>query len=125
MSNNEVLEVITKAKDKYVKAIQLDIVNDKLFKMMLSQNSIQSGFCNFFRIQYAGISETILCQLRLDLIYPSGTDLSGLWYQSVSTLEFYYPTTVEEIKQQALQPRLDHLNRTIARLQDELKNVIV
>ncbi|MXN90180.1 hypothetical protein GR160_02990 [Flavobacterium sp. Sd200] len=61
----------------------------------------------------------VLLELCRDLNTRHPNPLGILWYTAANKL--YPTTTVEDIKQQALQPRLDHLNRTIARLQEELK----
>lgn len=127
MSKQEILEALLEAKKVYTRIIDMECGTLKVheFYQEVRRCDLEGGFCLFFNkdkhVDYNLIINVLSVEAPVfitgELAYWYGTALTLYWYKG--------SPTIEAIKQQALQPRLDHLNRTIARLQEELNTATV
>jgi hypothetical protein len=100
MTKSEILEV--------VKRMQKDWEESSEYEIWMQFNKCYRGFCYYLfckNIDWV----FIIKELEKDLI------------TKITNKEYWY-VTCENVGKQALIPRLNHLNRTIARLENELKN---
>jgi len=95
MTKLEILEVLCKMLKDWKTSLEIDINPDCVY-----------GFCHWLEMYAPNEKMEVLIELKKDLFY---TDV--YWYDT-----FYYSQT-----KQSLISRIDHLNRTIARLEEELK----
>jgi len=86
------------------------------FMALLEDKRMHKGLCGYIRYTFPCNYEEVMYPLFEDKL-SRGT---AYWYTSPMSIML---RTVITIQQQALQPRLDHLNRTITRLQAELNTV--
>jgi len=106
MDKQEILIELKKAKKIYYKAINIDFAYWKF----LEDNNILYGFCCFFNS-----NSCIINELEKDLLIPVQ---QGYYWYAYALL----PEEIDNSIKQALKPRLEHLQRTINRLENELKN---
>lgn len=123
MHKQEIIEILLIAKDAYEEAINAekdfpaDDTLSKYFFYLFSKH-LAYGLCDFF--------ENLERDTNLDT-YPALSELNAdsqrdyeeylYWYTSVSSAK-----TNRDKVTKALQPRLDNIYRTIARLQQELQS---
>lgn len=117
MTKQEVITALEKARDVYAGFINEHSSAVDYFELYKAayDADLGAGFCNYFQ----NMPRTIEPDL---LIATLNIDRKGngyiYWYETVETTE--YDTKVSDCIASCLQPRLDHLNRTIARLQKEI-----
>lgn len=119
MEKSVILGFITTMAADYEGAINATEYDDNVnqFMKFLDDFNLDFGFCNWIvshDLLTINDELAIICELNKEK--PDNYNLIG----------FYYPTAVlfsstHSIKEHALKPRLDHLNRTIARLQNEIQ----
>jgi len=106
---------------EYTKAVYADAVATNVdmaqFINLLCHEMIDKGLCGFLRCSFPEDHSFLMRELKKDKV---GDHNYSYWYTAPMSVML---KTVEDIQQQSLQPRLDHLNRTITRLQAELKTV--
>lgn len=113
MTKQQILSEVIKMRDLWQKAIEID---SNLFYKFLYINKIYKGFCFYIKSIFdVDEYKLILNELSLDL------EVNRHLFND----DYYYPvymfiTNFNNIRIIQLQPRLDHLNRTIARLEKEI-----
>ena len=77
------------------------------------------GFCHYLNAKYPFNAKDYLNELKHDMIKE---EKKGYWYEVYFGLTGFGGTIYfQEVIINQLQPRIDHLKRTIARLEKELK----
>ena len=105
MTKPEILKVVKQMLSDWEKAYQ-----SKSFDTVVMLDC-EEGFCNYLNSSFLDYSSfTILLELQLDLI--SVKSIKQSWY------EYFF--TTKSFK--SLLPRIEHLQRTIARLEKEISN---
>ena len=121
MDKAAILIELKKARDTY-KAASISIKNlcttpRKTRKFFEANYNLRFGFCHFFQLMSTFSQYDILLnELEKDLL---GKPLYEYWYKSCN---FCIICNHETILDLAILPRLEHLQRTINRLENELKN---
>lgn len=108
-------------KDVYLKAIKIE--NWMELKNYNDTNHLNFGMCGY--IHYKKLTQGIVVmtdiidEIKKDDLLTTDSSFSG---------QFSYPVAIDfsswdvtNIKAKALQPRIEHLNRTITRLKNELQ----
>lgn len=119
MDKAAILIELKKARDTY-KAASISIKNlcttpgraNAFFKM---NYSLKFGFCHYFQINSTGIYDFLINELEKDLLEKSPHEY---WYKSCNYCLIVNHKLLLDL---AILPRLDHLQRTINRLENELK----
>lgn len=100
MTKSEILAVVKNMRQDWQRAIDGDTI---------SIDKCETGFCCWMRISKI-YNTDVLDELKKDIWGKNNYPDLGYWYR-----------TYENVGKQALIPRLNHLNRTIASLENELK----
>lgn len=106
MDKAAILIELKKAEKFYLKAI----TSDNGYWKFLEYNNMLYGFCYYFNS-----NPCIINEIEKDLLTP--VQQGHYWY----TYALQYESKGDSINH-ALKPRLEHLQRTIKRLENELKN---
>ena len=115
MTKQEIIEVLAEARQAYSDAIA-DTDNDDrdFYYKVLMDNDLHKGLCAIIKTGNSLTDEIVIEELFKDL--PSGRFYkSSYWYKAPSI-----GYAKDYNRNGCLQPRLDHLNRTIERLQKEI-----
>lgn len=120
MNKQEILEVLQEAQTMYERAFNCRIRTVKTYIEMLSDNEMDFGLCGFFVVKNCIKHRDILInELRID--FSNGViSYKVFWYHIIYDRE-KLDITINWIKNHCILPRLNHLNRTIARLEKELQ----
>ncbi len=88
------------------------------FKQLCIEKNVNIGFC--FYLKHSTIPESIGRHLMLELIKDLLIEfrILPIWYQVI-----FFPVRFESKKH--LSPRIDHLKRTIARLEKEIETATI
>lgn len=80
------------------------------------------GFCYYLRINEPSNYKTYINYLKNNIHYhPESNYQLGYWFPMYYDVKFYfYLIDFKIVIENQLQPRIDHLKRTIARLENEL-----
>ena len=119
MIKRQILQVLLDAQLVYNEAFT-DVVTTEFensqevsFVLWIRENHLESGFCFFFEWFGSIPPQVILNELEKDSEPTS--PIVRWWYTPA-----FYHHTIESKREFAFLPRLNNLNRTIARLQAEL-----
>lgn len=116
MTKQEMLSEVIIMRNLWQKAIELKSV------LFINNNHLNTRFCKYFANIFPS-NGNILHQNRIDLQNELRKDLLkktnhfSYYYYVYDFITSYY---IDDIIKNQLQPRLDHLNRTIARLEKEI-----
>ena len=120
MDKAAILIELNKAEKVYLKAIET-------LPEFICRDDIQNldrGFCKFFD-NFLDCSQLfydlVLKELSKDFI-SDGNYYGDYWYRTANYFFIKGDISASKIKELSLKPRLEHLQRTINRLENELKN---
>jgi len=126
MDKQEIIEALLCAKEVYTEVILQKVETDVAeYVDRLDALNVECGFCLYFDCKYGhermfAIVDELRYELQLSTLVDMVTFV-GYWYPVITEVV----RTVANIQQQSLKPRLDHINRTIARLQSELTKATI
>jgi hypothetical protein len=79
------------------------------------------GLCNYLHKVKPSLQDSYIIYLSQDLLEPVNHVFNSYWYPCYFDNCFYYSLIDFQIViENQIQPRIDHLKRTIARLENEL-----
>ena len=121
MIKQEILKALLDAKLIYEEAFTY-VVREEFknspevsFVLWIREKHMESGFCFFFEWFSSIPPQVILNELEVD---SEPTSFVARWWYTPA----FYHHTIENKREFAFLPRLNNLNRTIARLQAELNS---
>jgi len=118
MDKQLILEALQHARTMYERAVNCRITTFGIFYNTIIINDMSLGLCRFFQMNYSMMfSQYVTDELKKDRI-DNSLFHRRYWYSSAYTYKI--TKDIQAIKTNCLQPRLDHLNRTIARLEQEI-----
>lgn len=110
-NKQEILIELKEVREKYLESINIDSVYFSELYLKLQMQKIHYGFCFYFNSRMV-----IIDQLEKDLLKK--VEDGHYWYPRPDS---FFGDKCKTI-QKTLKPRLEHLQRTINRLENELKN---
>lgn len=121
MEKQQIVTILSTIKTDYKLALNTENLEFPDFEILLYRLSIVSGLCEAICNQKGLTKEnfvSILMELDTDLMVTKSQIHN--WYLTPLMVK-QFSREVHMIKTLALKPRLNHLNRTITRLQTELQ----
>jgi hypothetical protein len=121
MEKTDIIKAFQTLADKYSKAIEFAKTEQRINNYMayLEKHSLDDGMCwAIYQLNNDKTLSRIMCgEIEKDVVGGYSAFSVITWYTDPSCGERKVPAVVKN----SLQPRLDHLNRTIARLEKELQ----
>lgn len=115
MKKQEIIQALREAQVMYERAFNCRCRTKHIYLNMLVSNNMGLGFCFYFRHKYSLETKSeILEELLIEMVISFS---NKLWYDVALRIE--RPSDIKDIKTRCILPRLEHLNRTIARLEAE------
>lgn len=122
MTDIQILEALQQARTMYERAVNCRIRTWSTFYDMLRENCMENGLCYYYG-ENLGVATTttLLDELRTDIIGEVYVFNPCFWYEPARLYHLSADKpSVSYAQQTCLKPRLDHLNRTIARMESEI-----
>ena len=122
MNEQQILEALQHARIMYERAVNCRIRTWRTFYDMLREHCMENGLCFYFG-EHIGVATAncLLDEMRADIIGEPYVFNPLFWYQPARLYHLSaHKPTVKHAQQTCLQTRLDHLKRTVARLEKEI-----
>lgn len=121
MNKKEILKILIDARSKYEMAMEADVRNIPEYIDFLKVYNLHYGMCVFFHFQYQGQSQSIIGELIKDCINPP--EEIDYWYPTARfkasiSIKAEFKINVQHIRMRCIRPRLEHIKKTILRLEN-------